>query len=123
MKTIEEKRKIIKQCEKELIDAKCEASAFFLSKDTDINTMCKFNKRFINAYFSVIRMYTEGLTEAINPISDMTLPALIASLRLLLNELEKRDRSALGVADTLLKSINMNAIPYEMDANANQKYE
>ena len=110
MKTFEERLKIIKQFDKELIDAKCEASACFHSKDIDINAMREFNKRFVDAYFSAVRMYTEGLFEAINPVSDITLPALIASLRMLLNELEKRDKSALGVADTLMKSMDMNVI-------------
>lgn len=107
MKTFEERLKIIKQCDKELIDAKCEASACFHSKDIDINAMCEFNKRFVDAYFSAVRMYTEGLFEVINPVSDITLPALIASLRMLLNKLEKRDESALTVADTLMKSMDM----------------
>lgn len=58
--------------------------------------------------FQMCEFYSKEVQEALNPMSDMTVPAAIAVLRNTLNFLEKSHPSALEMADSIQKNTECN---------------
>ena len=63
---------------------------------------------FVSVYEPVLNMYGEGLNEAINPVSEESLPMLIIALKLTLQKIEEKNPDAAQIADTLMPLYGAN---------------